>query len=319
MCIHMASNTRSIALVDVESFVEELSKESPRLRHAERVRALPVDRQVGSVAERGRRITNRGEAHARDERSGRAVGHAIVPSRLESRLEAQLGEIVGPDDETPALAWNHFALVPEAIANREDIRRVLTVRGGIDHRRTARGIVDEKHLGHLLVVHDLDAEPIVRPGRQPCRRRVDPEQRGGDVDLPSDPHQRVAVAHQQAVAEIGVGGRIVAWRGPIEPSQQRSTATVRDLEQQNAVALRRIRRAKHIEVGREAHAAIRITWRVIQIDDAGVVRIGRIQRELDPADEPFVRPAWFRRTARLPRCVRDVTVTLVTSANVEHG
>ncbi len=119
-----------IALVDVESFVEELSKESPRLRHAERIRTLPVDRQVGSIAERSGRITNRGEARASDERSGRTVGHAIVPSRLEARLEAQLGEIVGPDHETPALAWNHFALVPEAIANREYIRRALTVRGG---------------------------------------------------------------------------------------------------------------------------------------------------------------------------------------------
>ena len=149
----------------------------------------------------------------------------------------------------PALAWNHLARAPEAIANGEYIRRVPTVRRRINHRGTARGIVDEEHFGHVLVVHDLDTEPVVSPCRQQCGRRVDPEQRGGDVDLPSDRHQRVAVAHQQAIAEISVGGRIVAWRGPIEPAQQRSTATVRDVEQQDAVALRRIGRTKHIEAG----------------------------------------------------------------------
>jgi hypothetical protein len=37
---------------------------------------------------------------------------------------------------------------------------------------------------------------------------------------------------------------------------------------------------------------------MFQIDDADVMRIGRIQRELDAADEPFVGS---RRTARLPQ------------------
>ena len=46
------------------------------------------------------------------------------------------------------------------------------------------------------------------------------------------------------------------------------------MEQQDAVALCRIGRAKHVQIGREVHPPIGITSRMIEIDDANVVRIG---------------------------------------------
>ena len=58
---------------------------------------------------------------------------------------------------------------------------------------------------------------------------------------------------------------------------------------------------------------------MIEIDDSDVVRIGRIQRELDAADEPLVRPGGSEGLPACQRVVREVTVTLVTSADVDNG
>ena len=143
--------------------------------------------------------------------------------------------------------------------------------------------------------HDLDAERLgARTRGQDRGRRLDAKPWGGDIELPSDKHHRVAVPHEQPITDAAVAG--VA---PVERAQEIHHAAIRDLEQQDAVAFCRIGRAKHVQVGREAHPPIGITSRMIEVDDADVVRIGRIQRELDAADKPLVRP---RGSEGLPAC-----------------
>ena len=79
-----------------------------------------------------------------------------------------------------------------------------------------------------------------------------------------------------------------------------------DLEQHRAVALLRVNRAKDVEVGREVHAAICAACRVFEIDDARVVLVGRIERELDRAGEFLVRPDLSERLASGNDCsIRD--------------
>ena len=221
-----------------------------------------------------------------------AIGHAIVPSRLEPAIELHLaGGCSGPATKRQR---SRGITTPSSQKRSRTVRTSVGLSGfsrRVDHGRTARGIVDEEHFGRPLVDHDLDAEPIVRHPPAGCAGGASmPKQRGGDVELPSDPHQRVTVLHEQAITEIAVGGRIVARPPRLNRPNRTHDAAVRDFEEQDAVALRRIRRSKHVQIGREAHAAIGITSRMIEIDDADVVRIGRIQRELDAADEPLVWP-----------------------------
>src|SRR6476659_4829930 len=51
-----------------------------------------------------------------------------------------------------------------------------------------------------------------------------------------------------------------------------------------------ITRAKHVQIGRKVHPPVRITSCMIEIDNCEVVRIGRIQRELNTTDKPLLLP-----------------------------
>ena len=68
-----------------------------------------------------------------------------------------------------------------------------------------------------------------------------------------------------------------------------------DLEEQPAVAARRIGRLEHAEVGREVDPALGVALGLVQVDDRLVRRVLGIDGEPDDAVDPLVR-ADARRT-----------------------
>jgi hypothetical protein len=85
-------------------------------------------------------------------------------------------------------------------------------------------------------------------------------------------------------------GWIGRSRRVVEHRQEPLAAPVRDLEQQHAVAPRRVGRPEHVEVGFETDPPVGAARRVGQIDDWLVVWIGRVERELDAPNQLFVGP-----------------------------
>ena len=148
-------------------------------------------------------------------------------------------------------------------------------------------------------------------------RRLDLTKGGCDIELPSDPHERVSLFHQEAVAEVGRGSWILtSVRAAIEAPEESLAPPIGDLEQQRAVAFLRVNRAQDIEIGGEVHAAICAACRVLEIDDARVVLVGGIERELDRAGELLVRPDLIRTPGLRRRRLRLAIVTFVTSARI---
>ena len=79
---------------------------------------------------------------------------------------------------------------------------------------------------------------VLEPGGQERGRRLDAKPWRGHVELPSDKHHRVAVPHEESITDAAVAGI-----APIEGAHEIHDAAIRDMEQQDAVAFRRIGRA----------------------------------------------------------------------------
>ena len=160
---------------------------------------------------------------------------------------------------------------------------------------------------------DMRTRPVTLAGW-----RNDPQARRFDIELPADPHDRIAILHQEAVAEVGGGRGILTASGAIESAEDALASAVSDLEQQRAVAACGVDGLKHIEVGGEVHTSITAARRRIEIDDGLVARICGIERELDRARQLFVR-ANRPKGCPLATTAREAIVTFVTSARARGG
>src|SRR5262249_32679088 len=114
-------------------------------------------------------------------------------------------------------------------------------------------------------------------------QRVGPR---GDVDLPADPHDRVAEAHQKAIAEI-VFGRRIGRAAAVESVQDDFVATVEDVHQRDAVSGRGLR-PEDVEIRRELDETGGVDRRLVEIDDQAIAPRLRIDREVDRADDLLV-------------------------------
>ena len=106
------------------------------------------------------------------------------------------------------------------------------------------------------------------------------------IELPADPDEREAEAHQEAIAEI-VFGRRIGRAAAIEAVQHDLVAAIEDVDERGAVAARRLG-PEDVEIGGELDASGRVDRRLVEIDDQAVARILRIDREVDRADDLLV-------------------------------
>jgi hypothetical protein len=147
----------------------------------------------------------------------------------------------------------------------------------------------------VVAQESSDATPV-RAARD---RRVEPHEARvvDDVHLPPDDGQGVALPHEPAVAEVALLGRVARGGPTVDDAQHRPAAPVRDLQKQGAVSLARVLGREDEEVGGELDLAIRAARGVLQIDDAAIVEVPGLDREVDAAGDLLVGPARAERPA----------------------
>lgn len=143
------------------------------------------------------------------------------------------------------------------VAQAEDLHRLATRAGD-------QLVADRPHDG-----------PSVRRRRR--RLQGEPARRARGARVPPAPRERVALAEQQPVPHVGRGARIVAAGGRVhEVGEEQLAPAVVDLVDDLAIALRGIGGTEEIEVGLVFHEAADVAGRPVEIDDARVGRVARI-------------------------------------------
>ena len=170
---------------------------------------------LGREAEERDRVADRGQAEPHHPRVFRGVDELVDPARLEAAVEPHVGGI----GEAPPFPPDHGPRRPLLVANGQGR---VPVRGRV-HRLVAAAVPPGHGLQlRSLVHHDL--------GRNPPRDRLSLLGRDGQVDLhptlarqhvpvPAAPEKRIPLTHQEAVAGMGRGLRVVASRAAVETGQ----------------------------------------------------------------------------------------------------
>src|SRR5450759_2126414 len=108
------------------------------------------------------------------------------------------------------------------------------------------------------------------------------------VRLPADPRDRVAMTHQEAVAEIGGRAGIGDARRAVEHAERDLAAAVGHVEQQPPLALARINGLQQIKVGRELDASLGVLLREPDVSDLPMQRMSGIGGEADHPRDLFI-------------------------------
>src|SRR3989454_2547787 len=128
-----------------------------------------------------------------------------------------------------------------------------------------------------------------------------------DVVLPAAPGDRVAVTHEEAVAEVVRGGRVRYAGRAVEEPERHLAAAVRDVEEEAAVSARGVRRSQQVEVGPELHVASGVRRGEAEVGDGVIRRVRSVHRESNDARELLVRPRGAERVAvEHDRALRDL-------------
>ena len=109
---------------------------------------------------------------------------------------------------------------------------------------------------------------------------------GKQVSLPGGPHHRVPPPHEESVAGVAQGSRIVGRRRIVEELELALVAAVSVSEEETAVA--RPDRSEHADIGRVLDEAIRAAWCLVEIHDVRVRRRLGVDREPRAPDQVFV-------------------------------
>src|SRR6516165_6252223 len=174
----------------------------------------------------------------------------VAPLEVEARYVTHEAAVFH-STELPLVARNGARLTEKAIADGQRIARALR----IDWRIAGRvGITPQ-------IIERIDwIGRIRREGRRHPPgdwfflfdrwRRIKAHQvvTVRDVELPAHPHQRVALAHEEAVAEIRLCGRVEILWGAIEIANDVLAPAIKHVEQRNAIAERRVLRGEHIQI-----------------------------------------------------------------------
>ncbi len=184
-------------------------------------------------------------------------------------------------------------LAPEGVSHDEAVgsgcgidrrvaRRVCIARQEIIERVGRIGCVWNELRHHL----PGDGPALIADGR---RVEADQPATFGDIELPAEPDQGEAPAHQEAVAKLSLCGRIGNRRREIEIAQHILAAPVGDIEQRHAVAPRGLFRYQRKEIGREGHAPGGIPRRLVDVDNRPVCRKCWVEGKEHLADDLLVR------------------------------
>jgi len=107
------------------------------------------------------------------------------------------------------------------------------------------------------------------------------------VALPAAPHHREAAPHQKAIARVlGVS----AFRRAIEPRHDRLVAAIGHVVHQAAIAAIEIERLQDAEVALILDITVRVARGLVEVDDADIQRMCRIEFAEHDAVHPLIAP-----------------------------
>ena len=158
---------------------------------------------------------------------------------------------------------------------RVERHRRMAARGGAARQRHGR---DAVLVGDVFDAH-LARDRLAVVGRH---RHVEQEAMvaGQQIGLPSGPGERIAAPHHEAVAGMRGRARIVGAHRVVEELQAADVAAIAPVEEQPAVALRRIDGLQDRDIGRRsAPARPASTGGLVEIDDARLRRRLRDRRQ----------------------------------------
>ena len=101
-----------------------------------------------------------------------------------------------------------------------------------------------------------------------------------DVELPPDRDEREALKEQRGVAKVCFRCRVVRGRRGTERAEQAEASAVDDVEEDDAVAARRVLRFENEEIGRELDLPLAVSRGEVDIGDDLIARILRVDREV---------------------------------------
>src|SRR5580658_8497061 len=294
----------AVFFVFIETLIHEGAEKAAALRDAEGDAALEV---VVLIAEQGFRaavleergeVTHGGGAETGDDGIFCEIDNFVDPSGRESAFHLNLvfqrswiaaAAGVGPGiAKRPLVARNECARAVDGIADVHFVFRRIRVSRGVAnlcavsqadgfHALIARPLRDNQARDGLAVLFgDRDRE------MEKIRAR-------GNIELPADPDERVALLEQKAIAK-GLG-RVDVERatGEIEGAQEAFAAAVRNLKQCRAVAFSGIARLEDEEIGFELDKTGSVDRSQIQVgNDAARGEFG-VDGELHPSLNGLIR------------------------------
>src|SRR5262249_7582777 len=130
-----------------------------------------------------------------------------------------------------------------------------------------------------------DRLSLIERGRRIERHQSSPAR---NVELPSHPHQGIALPHQETVAEIRLGGWIGYRRCAVESAKDVLAPAVEDIEECDAVAAGGVLRGEGVKISGKRHPAGSIARRLVEIDDGAIAGMCGVAREKHLPDDLLV-------------------------------
>ena len=320
-------------LVDVEAEVQQMPDEAARLGHARQQHPIhrAVQRVVGPVrSHEGGEVAHRQQAGTGHRAARRPVHQVVDPSGADPALDPQMTRVA-------AHLVTRRQREPPAITRHQRRRRMKPVphvqpRFGVVHvdgryrfvvADRADVLIGERH--RRDVVGQLD--PQLHPGGDGLavgvehQRCVEPHAvlAPRHVPLPSAPHQREAVTHEEPVSHRDPALRRHVGHGPVEQARHHPPAAVRYVDEGDPVATGRHHRPQHDHVAAEADPAVTVAGGLGQVDDAGIRGGGGIDGVVRDRVDPLVGADVAELGAALVRlALNDLQTNQTHGAHPRH-
>ena len=286
-----------LGLVEAES--HEIMHGAARLRRAERIDILHVaGERIGGaavvglgIAQEGGDVADGGEADRGHHRVLGLVGELVKRGRAERIWPAEIarGELYGGKlgvHVVPVARRHRERLVFVVAPHREARLRLIGAHGRIGEPLLGRGrvLVDDEFFG--IEAGDRGAIGVLGD-RHGGGKRLAVARRG---EIPAGVQDRVALAHQKAVAGVARGFGVVLGAAVVERAEHIGAAAIGDFVEEPLVGLGAVDRAQDLEVGRIGRGAVGVFHREVDVHDDAVDRVLRVDLADDPAADALILP-----------------------------
>ena len=272
-----------IALVRIESQIQEIPKEASALRRPECEGVLGGRNGIRGVLHPRGSVPKCGESEPSNRSVGCRVGQFVSAAWHEAAVQRDNIAV-----ETPPVSGDADCRTVAALSHAQGI-----FRGHGIHRRVSRKIAHGQ-IRILCVGNERRSHDAAR-----ARSNWNADTHGAwtrhDIELPPDPDDGKALSQQEAVTVRALGRRIGGAGGAIEASQDDFVPTVHDIDQRDAVTAAWLTGSENLEVGREFDAAGRIFRGPVQIDDDAIARVSWIHGKVQATNDVLVRAARSER------------------------